>query len=44
MEKYLDEKRQKVSVREKLKEKKSEIRAMDESADKSGKRKSENVR
>ena len=44
VEKYLDEKRQKVSVREKLKEKKSEIRAMDESADKSGKRKSENVR
>lgn len=44
MEKYLEEKRQKVSVREKLKEKKSVIRANDEKADKGNKKKSENMR
>jgi len=44
VEKYLEEKRQKMSVREKLKEKKSEIRANGERADKDSKKKSENVR
>ena len=44
VEKYLEEKRQKISVREKLKEKKSEIRANGERADKGGKKKRENVR
>lgn len=44
VEKYLEEKRQKVSVREKLKEKKSVIRAKDEKVDKGCKKKSENVR
>lgn len=44
VEKYLEEKRQKVSVREKLKEKKSEVRANDERADRGSKKKSENVR
>lgn len=44
VEKYLEEKRQKVSVREMLKEKKSEIRANDEKADKGSKKKSENMR
>ena len=44
VEKYLEEKRQKVSVREKLKEKKSEIRANDKKADKGNKKKSKNVR
>lgn len=44
VEKYLEEKRQKVSVREKLTEKKSEIRANDEKANKVSKKKSENVR
>lgn len=44
VEKYLDEKRHKVSIREKLKEKKSEIRASDEKANKESKKKSENVR
>lgn len=44
VEEYLEEKHQKVSVREKLKEKKSEIRANDEKADKGSKKKSENVR
>lgn len=44
VERYLEEKRQKVSVREKLKEKKSEIRAKGEMADKGSKKKNENVR
>lgn len=44
VEKYLEDKCQKVSVREKLKEKKSEIRANDEKADKGSKKKSKNVR
>lgn len=44
VEKYLEEKRQKVSVRDKLKEKKSEIRANGERVDKDSKKKSENVR
>ena len=44
MEKYLEEKYQKASVRKKLKEKKSEIRENDEKADKDNKKKSENVR
>ena len=44
MEKYLEEKRQKVSVRDKLKEKKSEIRANGERTDKGSKKKRENVR
>ncbi|MBP3324822.1 MAG: nucleotidyltransferase domain-containing protein [Coprococcus sp.] len=44
VEKYFGEKRQKVSVRDKLKEKKSEIRANGERADKGSKKKSENVR
>lgn len=44
VEKYLGEKRQKVSVRDKLKEKKSEIRANGERADKGRKKKSENMR
>ena len=44
VEKYLEEKRQKVSVREKLKEKKSAISANDKKADKGNKKKSENMR
>lgn len=44
VEKYLEEKCQKISVREKLKEKKSEIRSNDEKTDKGSKKKSENVR
>lgn len=44
VEKYLEEKRQKVSVREKLKEKKSVIRANDEKVDKGNKKKNENMR
>lgn len=44
VEKYLEEKRQKTSVREKLKEKKSDIYAQSERTDKSSKRKTENVR
>lgn len=44
VEKYLEEKSQKVSVREKLKEKKSEICANDEKPDKGSKKKSANVR
>ena len=44
VEKYLEEKRQKVSVRDKLKEKKSELRANGERADKGSKKKSENMR
>lgn len=44
VEKYLEEKFKKVSVRDKLKEKKSEIRAKVEMADKGSKKKSENVR
>ena len=44
VEKYLEEKYQKASVRKKLKEKKSEIRENDEKADKDNKKKSENVR
>lgn len=44
VEKYLEEKRQKVSVREKLKEKKSEVRVNDEKTNKGSKKKSENVR
>lgn len=44
VEKYLEEKRQKISVREKLKENKSEIRANAEMADKGCKKKSENMR
>lgn len=44
VEKYLEEKRQKVSVREKLKEKKIAVQASDEKADKSVQKKIENVR
>ena len=44
MEKYLDEKRHKVSVREKLKEKKTAVQASDEKANKASRKKSENVR
>ena len=44
VEKYLEEKRQKISVREKLKEKKSEIHAQSERTDKSSKKKNENAR
>lgn len=44
VEKYLEEKRQRVSVREKLKEKKLEIRVNGERADKGSKKKRENVR
>ena len=44
VEKYLEENYQKVSVRKKLKEKKSEIRENDEKADEGNKKKSENVR
>lgn len=44
VEKHLEEKRQRVSMREKLKEKKSEIRSNDEKADKGSKKKSENMR
>ena len=44
VEKYLEEKCQKISVREKLKENKSEIRANAEMADKGCKKKSENMR
>ena len=44
VEKYLEEKRQKTSVREKLKEKKSDIYAQSERTDKSSKKKTENVR
>lgn len=43
-EKYLEEKRQKVSVREKLKEKKFAVQAMDEKEDKGVKKKTENQR
>lgn len=44
VEKYLEEKRQKVSVREKLKEKKAAIKAKDENQDKGVKKKNENQR
>ena len=44
VEKYLEEKRQKTSVRGKLKEKKSDIYAQSERTDKSSKKKTENVR
>ena len=44
VEKDLEEKRQKMSVREKLKEKKAEAREQSGSADKGSKKKSENVR
>ncbi len=44
VEKYLEEKRQKVSVREKLKEKKATVQAADEKAGKGTKKKTENVR
>ena len=44
VEKYLEEKKQKVSVREKLKEKQATIRGSDEKEEKSSKRKTENVR
>lgn len=44
VEKYLEEKRQKVSVRDKLKEKKVAVQANDEKADKSVKKKTENQR
>lgn len=44
VEKYLEEKRQKTSVREKLNEKKSDIYAQSERTDKSSKKKTENVR
>lgn len=44
VEKYLEEKRQKGSVREKLKEMKVAVQASDEKADKAGKKKIENVR
>lgn len=44
VEKCLEEKRQKVSVREKLQEKKSEIRTKNEKGDKGCKKKSENMR
>ena len=44
IEKYLDEKKQKVSVREKLKEKKAEVCTKNENCEKGSKKKSENVR
>ena len=44
VEKYLDEKRHKVSVREKLKEKKTAVQASDEKTDKVTKKKIENQR
>jgi len=44
VEKYLEEKRRKVSVREKLQKKKTEIRANDEKTEKGCKKKSKNVR
>lgn len=44
MEKYLEEKRQKISVRENLKGKKTTIREQSGTADKGSKKKSENVR
>ena len=44
VEKYLEEKKQKVSVREKLKEKKAAVQASDEKADKGTKKKIENQR
>lgn len=44
VEKYLEEKRQKVSVREKLKEKKVAVQASDENAVKGSKKKIENQR
>lgn len=44
VEKYLEEKRHKVSVREKLKEKKAAVQANDEKANNASKKKSENVR
>lgn len=44
VEKYLEEKRQKMSVREKLKEKKAEIKEQSGTADKGSKKKSETVR
>ena len=44
VEKYLEEKRQKTSVRKKLKEKKSDIYAQSERTDRSSKKKTENVR
>lgn len=44
VEKYLEEKKQKVSLREKLKEKKAAVRGNEEKAEKSSKRKIENVR
>lgn len=44
VEKYLEEKKQKVSVREKLKEKKVEVCAKDENGEKGSKKKIENVR
>lgn len=44
VEKYLEKKRQKVSVREKLKEKKVAVQASDENAEKGTKKKIENMR
>ncbi|MBB2181760.1 nucleotidyltransferase domain-containing protein [Lachnospiraceae bacterium MD1] len=44
VERYLEEKRQKISVREKLKEKKSEIQVKYEKVDKGSKKKNEKVR
>ena len=44
VEKYLEEKRHKVSLREKLKEKKTAVQANDEKTDKGTKKKSENLR
>lgn len=44
VEKYLEEKRHKVSVREKLKEKKASVQASDEKTDKGTKKKIENQR
>lgn len=44
VEKYLEEKRQKNSVREKLKEKKTTIEEQNRKADKGSRKKSENLR
>ena len=44
VEKYLEEKRQKVSVREKLKENKAAVQVADEKADKNVQKKIESVR
>ena len=44
VEKYLEEKRHKVSLREKLKEKKTAVQANDAKTDKGTKKKSENLR